>query len=307
MIIERHFPFVVIIFLLMVVMCVSANAEEGIAPQEPIGSSASQAQEESAPQEEQPEQVDLTLPAITPLSVVLLEELYSQRNQEGDEIIMAIANDVVVDGVVYLVAGTPVIGRVTSTRPARSWGSEGQLDVEIMNVDPPYGSPIPVSGSSSLHGSDTATAAYITDVLLGTTLGPIIGGSMEGHGAVIPAGTTVTVFTAQEATISNLPSDEMNALVDDWYNNEVISSFLAYSPVGLINIYNAITSLGYTVDTSKITVQPAENYMYTVDIEVAPGQIASFTFQPFQEIRAWKFSTMVPNNDLADTIFRSIR
>ncbi|HDS29745.1 MAG TPA: hypothetical protein ENN67_01740, partial [Firmicutes bacterium] len=83
----------------------------------------------------------ITLPAGTPLNLIMLEELYSQRNIEGDEILFALTEDVVFLGKTYLVAGTPVVGRVTACRAANS-AQGGVVDIEIRTLIAPYGMPV---------------------------------------------------------------------------------------------------------------------------------------------------------------------
>ena len=250
----------------------------------------------------------ITLPAGAALNLIMLEELYSQRNREGDEIVFALQDDVVVMGKTYLVAGTPVIGRVTHARAARSWGRSGSLDIEITSIMPPYGAPIPLTGSSSDVGGSTTVTSIATTVLLGiSVLGLLAGGSVSGHGAVIPAGTTVTVFTAGDGSIMDIPRDEMQSMIDDWYTHKVITGFLCYSPAGVKTVSAAMSSMGYSVDESKVSIEPIDPYNYRVTVELSATETASFAFQPFQDAHGWKFNTLTAENQLAATILGQVR
>jgi hypothetical protein len=250
----------------------------------------------------------MTLPVGTPLNLIMLEELYSQRNMEGDEIVFALADDVTMMGTTYLVAGTPVIGRVTNSRAARSWGRSGTIDIEITSIIPPYGMPIALTGSTSDSGGNRTVQSIGTTVLLGiSVIGLLAGGAVSGSGAVIPEGTTVTVFTAEDGTIMDIPRDEMQTMIDDWYDHKIKTCFLNYSPAGQVTVQGAMASLGYNVTEDNLTVVPIDRFNYTVIVQINPGSTASFSFQPYKETHAWKFNTMVSNDDIAASILGLVR
>ena len=250
----------------------------------------------------------VNLPANSPISLVMLEELYSQRNKEGDEIVFALAEDVVVLGRTYLVAGTPVLGRVVGSKAAKSWGRKGSLDIKIFALVPLYSNPIPLSGEASGTGGSNTVAAIGTTVLLGiSVVGLLAGGAWGGKGAVIPAGTKITVFTAQDGQVLDISADEMKSKVDEWYNKKIISSFLSYSSVGKVSVADAFSKAGYTIDESKITFEKGESYSYTVNVQISDSETAIFTFQPFQEPHGAKFSTLRAENDIAAMVVKQVK
>jgi len=51
----------------------------------------------------------------------------------------AVKDDVIVNGRVLIVAGTPVMGRVAEAKGGRSWGRSGSLDIEAGSIVEPYG------------------------------------------------------------------------------------------------------------------------------------------------------------------------
>jgi len=264
-------------------------------------------EEETEPTQEEEDTDVMTLPAGTPIKLVMLEQLYSQRNREGDEIVFALAEDVALMGRTYLVEGTPVIGRVTHTRPARSWGRSGNIDIEITSIMPLYSMPVPLSGESGGTGGSRTVQSVGTTVLLGiSVVGLLAGGSVSGSGAVIESGTQLTVFSADDATIMGIPEDEMRQMVDDWFNERVISSFLYYTWDNKCNISEAMQSMGYSVEDGDISVEPMENYYYQIEVQLGDSQTAIFTFQPFQEPHAGKFITLEAHNDLAEAIIRTV-
>jgi len=249
----------------------------------------------------------LTLPAGTPIKLVMLEQLYSQRNREGDEIVFVLAEDIVVMGRTYLVEGTPVIGRVTHARAAKSWGRSGNLDIEITSIMPLYSMPVPLSGEAGGSGGSRTVTSIATTVLLGVSvLGLLAGGSVSGSGAVIESGTEFIVFSAEDAVISDMPEEDMRKTVDDWLNDSVISSFLRYSWDNKCSLSEAMESMGYSVDESDIRVEPTENFYYQVEVDLSDSQTAVFTLQPFQEPHGGKFITLEAQNDLAEAIIATV-
>lgn len=268
---------------------------------------AAVAQDES-PKSEDEEESLLILPAGTPINLVMLERLYSQRNREGDEIVFALSEDIVVMGQTYLCAGTPVIGRVIGAKPAKSWGRQGTLDIEIFTISPLYSMPIPVTAEFKEGGGSKKTTSIATTALLGiTVIGLFAGGSISGSGAVIESGSIITVFTAEDGTIRDIPEDEMRTLVEEWYTAKVVRSFLNYRWDKKRTIGAAMDSLGYTIDESMITIEEQENYHYSVYVQISPTQTADFVFQPFEEPHIGKFITLEANNDLAKRIMKAVK
>lgn len=263
------------------------------------GITTSQAQED--------EDETITLPAGTPLRLVMQERLYSQRNREGDEIVFTLADDMILMGRTYLVAGTPVIGRVMHSRPSRSWGRRGNLDIEITSIMPLYSMPIPLSGEAGESGGSQTVASIGVTVLLGiSVVGLLAGGSISGSGAVIEAGTEITVFSAEDAEVMDIPEEEMREFVDEWLTDRIISSFLSYSWDNKCTVANAMDLMGYSVDDTMISIEPIENYYYQVEVILSETQTAIFTLQPFEEPHIGKFKTLEGQNELAEAIIMEI-
>ena len=171
-----------------------------------------------------------TLPAGTQVNLVLLEEIHSNRNKIGDEVVFAVADDVAIQGKIFLVEGTPVIGSVTKARPARSWGRGGYIDAEISTIAPIYSDPIPLRGSpGESGGSDTATSVGATIIIGLSVVGILAGGALSGDTAVLDAGTQFTVFTAANAEVHNYSDNQKRSQVEQWYDEKVKTCFLQYT------------------------------------------------------------------------------
>jgi len=263
---------------------------------------------ESQEGQEAEEESYLYLPANTPIRLVMQERLYSQRNREGDEIIFTVAEDIVVMNQTYICEGTPVIGRVIGAKAAKSWGRQGTLDIEIRTIAAPYGMPIMLTSELQSEGGSKKAGSIVTTAILGVTVvGLLAGGSISGSGAVIEAGTTITVFTAEEGKILDIPGDEMQAMVDDWMTNRVMQSFLEYRWDKRKNIQKAIESLGYSIDDITIEVEPLEDFHWGVAVHLTPTQTAEFTLQPFEEPHIGKFITLEAQNDFAEDIMKATK
>jgi len=250
----------------------------------------------------------ITLPASTPINLILLEEINSQRNREGDEIIFAVAEDVVIMGRIYLVKGTPAIGRVTHVKTAKGWGKSGNFDVELTSLTPLYSMPVKLTGeTASSTGSKAVKAIAVTAVLGVSVVGLLAGGSVKGKKARIDAGTNIAVYSAEDGNIMDISTDEMRKMVDDWYIEKITTNFLNYSWDGKRTISETMIAMGYSIDKAAIVIKPLENYNYQVDVPLNSNQIASFKFQPFEEGYTSKRRTIVEMNEPARLILKAVK
>ncbi len=251
----------------------------------------------------------LTLPANTPIKLVFHEGVHSQRNRENDEIVFSIAEDVVVMDRTYLAAGTPVIGRVKNVKPAKSWGRQGTMDLEILSVVPLYGEPVPLTFEIDAEGgSEKATSIGVSALAL-IVVAPIAifsGSAISGSSAIIEAGSQITVLTTEDAGIKNISVDKMQELSDIWIEEQVIDIFLDYSWDENKTIQEAFDAVAHVIDGTDITIEPYEGFYYRVTVEVTESRNAVFTFQPFEEPHIGKFITLEARNELAEYIIRIV-
>ena len=104
----------------------------------------------------------------------------------------------------------------------------------------------------------------------------------------------------------DIDQDEMQEMVDDWYMNKVISSFLNYSWDNSGTISNTMAGMGYSVDESRILVEELEDNYYQVEVPINDSMEAIFKFKPLEEPHLGKFITLEPLNDLAQGIFNAM-
>lgn len=251
----------------------------------------------------------LTLPANTPVKLIFHEGLNSQRNREGDEIIFSVAEDVVIMGKTYLYAGTPVIGRVKNAKPAKSWGRQGTMDVEILSVVPIYSEPIPLTFEIEAEGGSKKATSIGVSALALIVIAPVAvlgGGAISGSSAKIEAGSQITVLTTEEAGIQNISVDNMRRLSEEWFEEQIIRGFLNYRWDENMTVQEAFDSIAHPIDDTNITTEEMENYYYRISVQVTSDRTAEFTFQPFEEPHIGKFITLEPLNELAENIMKII-
>lgn len=277
---------VIILLFAMLAFCQSAivNAEETSQPE--------------------PEKQDLILPVGTPLELVLVEKIYSQRNAVGDEVLFLLKKDIVLMGQTYLVKNTPVLGRITKVKAGKSWGRSGSLEIEIFSVAPPYGMPIQLSEE---YGKSQRAKAGKT--ILGiAAFGILGGGAIKGKKITIDAGTELTMFTSGEGQIANIPIDEMRQLTDKWLNDKIIDNFLSFTWKHKCTVNQSITKLSYTVEPENIEITPVEDFKYRIDVQLG-SQHAIFIFRPFDEVHdgGTGFKPLKGENELAEKIMKSVK
>jgi hypothetical protein len=138
----------------------------------------------------------VVIPAGTPLTVALDQDLSSQSVNAGQRISFHLTSDYSEFGHVLISSGTPVRGTVTNVARRKSGGRPGALTIEVTSVRAVDGTRVPLTGTAKVTGKNRQGQAAALGVL---TLG--IGATKKGLSASIPAGTQYTVFTAVKRTI----------------------------------------------------------------------------------------------------------
>ncbi len=175
------------------------------------------------------EPVRLEVPAGTPLTLRLADQISSQTSQPGESFRATVARPVSVGGQVAIPAGASVLGRVTEVRPLRKVGGQAHLAVHFDSVELPSGASAPISAGFSRTGKsetpkDAATIAggalagailghqvedgnkgKVVGGLVGAGVGTAIAANTKGETITLPAGATLTV-TLQAPTTVELPS-----------------------------------------------------------------------------------------------------
>ncbi len=155
----------------------------------------------------------VTLPAGSTLPVRVTQTLDSATTQLGDSFSGAVATDIVVDGMLMIPRGAPVMGRVTEVHEAAHFKGSSLLTVELTGVNS-RGERIslttqPYSVEGKGRGTNTAVKTGV-GAAAGALLGGIFGG---GKGAAIGAaaggGTGAGINAVTRGQQVQIPSESV--------------------------------------------------------------------------------------------------
>jgi hypothetical protein len=138
----------------------------------------------------------VVIPAGTPLTVAIDQDLSSASVNSGQRISFHLTSDYSEFGHVLISQGTPVRGTVAQATRRKSGGRPGALTIQVTSVRAVDGTYIPLRGTERVVGKNRQGQAAALGVL---TLG--IGATKKGLSASIPSGTEYTVFTDAKRTI----------------------------------------------------------------------------------------------------------
>ena len=141
-------------------------------------------------------QMPVIIPAGTPLTVAIDEDLSSASVNQGQQVAFHLPADYSEFGHVLIAQGTPVRGTVAHVARRSAGGNPGAVTVTVTSVRAIDGTRIPLRGTTKVVGKNRQGQAAALGVL---TFG--IGATKKGLSAVIPAGTQFTVFTDAKRTI----------------------------------------------------------------------------------------------------------
>jgi hypothetical protein len=147
------------------------------------------------------------IPAGTPITVRVGQEISSGTAKVGDRFDATLARNLVVGGKTLAKAGSPARGKVTAAKSSGRLHAPGQLSIRLTSVQV-GGKTVPVStGSYHIEGK-SHTKSNATKIGGGAALGALIGGiAGGGKGAAIgagaggAAGTGVAAATGKEEAV----------------------------------------------------------------------------------------------------------
>jgi hypothetical protein len=138
----------------------------------------------------------VVIPAGTPLTVAIDEDLSSASVTQGQKVAFHLPADYSEFGHVLIASGTPVRGTVAHVARRSAGGNPGTVTLSVTSVRAVDGTRIPLRGTTKVSGKSRKGQAAALGVL---TFG--IGATKKGLSAVIPAGTQFSVFTDAKRTI----------------------------------------------------------------------------------------------------------
>lgn len=141
-------------------------------------------------------QMPVIIPAGTPLTVAIDEDLSSASVNQGQQVAFHLPADYSEFGHVLIAQGTPVRGTVAHVARRSAGGNPGAVTLQVTSVRAVDGTKIPLRGTTKVKGKNRQGQAAALGIL---TFG--IGATKKGLSAVIPAGTQFSVFTDSKRTI----------------------------------------------------------------------------------------------------------
>src|SRR6267378_598958 len=162
----------------------------------PLNAQNSQSGERAREAANSTTKMPVIIPAGTPLTVAIDEDLSSASVNQGQQVAFHLPADYSEFGHALIASGTPVKGTVAHVARRSAGGNPGSLTLQVTSVRAVDGTYIPLRGTTKAVGKKRQGQAAALGIL---TLG--IGATKKGLSAVIPAGTEFTVFTNAKRTV----------------------------------------------------------------------------------------------------------
>jgi len=170
----------------------------------------------------------LTLPASTALVVEIGADLSSETSVAGDAVTAFVLDDVIVDGLVAIPAGSTVLGFVGEVVPQRKLGGQARLTVDFDTLALPDGERLPIQAALVAEGKpqkkkdaatiggaaaggailgrilkkDDKTEGTLLGAAVGAAIGTAVASRNAGDPAVVAAGSTVDLVLAAPVVLT---------------------------------------------------------------------------------------------------------
>lgn len=138
-----------------------------------------------------------TLPAGTPIVLRNMEAINSSNITNGTSVMFTVVNDVVVDDKVVIKAGAVVDAQVNYAKKKNYAGVAGEITVSDFAVKAVDGTYIPLRATMSSKGEEKMGLSIGLGLLI-----CVLFLLIQGEDAVIPAGTTKSVYTMMDMKIN---------------------------------------------------------------------------------------------------------
>lgn len=134
----------------------------------------------------------------TPIPIVFTAAVTSKGRQIGDALPVALAGNLVVDGMTVASKTDPVLATVTEADSKGLAGSPGILSFAVRSISI-GGQTVPLSGEETMEGQARRTAAQALMLIPGVGVSGIF---VHGHDAEIPQGAKLTAYVDRDTTLS---------------------------------------------------------------------------------------------------------
>jgi hypothetical protein len=154
------------------------------------------------------------IPAGTAVIAELMENLNSGLNSADDSVWVRTAEDIQIDGNLFVRAGTPVKALIRSANKHGRFRRGGYLDLTMVSVAAADGTVCPLFGQVATRGAEGLSEAKVVGAELAVGVVPVITvlALQKGAESFHPAGEVVKGFTRQDIWIKPLQAaNEPNA------------------------------------------------------------------------------------------------
>ena len=119
----------------------------------------------------------------------------------GHRFRLTVSEDVTMNGIVVIPAGTPAIGEVTEVRNKGMWGKSGYIGARVVSLNL-NGRNVRITGSFDDKGTAGTAGVVAAAVVL-----PVVGFFVTGTSAEIPVGTPIKGFLDEDIVFRAVPSE----------------------------------------------------------------------------------------------------
>lgn len=142
------------------------------------------------------------IPNLTEMEVELIDGLSSKTSREGDTIRFKTIENLIINDVVVIPAGTEVLGVVDKSRKAGGLGRGGRLEFSIISVKTLNGIEVPLEYTEKKHGAGDAGSVAVFAAV------SIVGGLfMKGKNVVYNKGQRFTARVTADTDLQTKLED----------------------------------------------------------------------------------------------------
>lgn len=142
----------------------------------------------------------IVLRAGTPVPLMTLSEISSKTHKQGDRFEMAVSEDVLASGQVVIPRDARAIGEIAEHTAKGAFGRAGRLEIQLLHVEV-AGRRIRLDGALVEKGKGNFAPA----VAAGVIVAGVLGATIRGKHASIPAGTRLTGYVHRDLPL--VPAD----------------------------------------------------------------------------------------------------
>ena len=139
----------------------------------------------------------IVLRAGTPVPLLTVSEVSSKTHKQGDRFEMTVSEDVVVAGQIVIPRNARAVGQVAEHSAKGAFGRAGKLEIELLHVEA-AGRRIRLDGALTEKGKGNIAPA----VAAGVIVAGVLGATIRGKNAEIPAGTRLTGYVHRDLPLA---------------------------------------------------------------------------------------------------------